>query len=91
MPDYSDTEADSGNMGWETRRKFLLFNKRLKAEDPESGRLRFPIRLGDIFGFAIDYNCVLYGFTHTFTLIRNFDNKDKIPRMVPRTITSGCL
>ena len=41
-----------------------------------SGYFRFSIRLEDIFGFATDYLRVMYGFTHTLTLIRNLNYKD---------------
>ena len=47
-------------------------------EDPASGKFRFSIRLEDIFGFATDYHRVMYGFTHTLTLIRNLNNKDAL-------------
>ena len=47
-------------------------------DDPASGKFRFSIRLEDIFGFATDYHRVMYGFTHTLTLIRNLNNKDAL-------------
>ena len=76
LPDDNKGEAAAANTGWEARRKFLFLNNRLEAEDPESGKFRFSIRLEDIFGFAADYDRVMYGFTHTLTLIRNLNNKD---------------
>ena len=76
VPDDGEGKADDKNIGWETRKKFLFLNNRLEAEDPDSGKFRFSIKLEDIFGFATDYNRVLYGFTHTLTLIRNLNNKD---------------
>ena len=78
LPDDGKGDADAKNDGWETRRNFLFLNNRQEAEDPDSGKFRFSVRLEDIFGFAADYNRVLYGFTHTLTLIRNLNNKDAL-------------
>ena len=78
VPDDSKGEAAKENTGWEERRKFLFLNNRPAgaAEDDGSGYFRFSIRLEDIFGFATDYLRVMYGFTHTLTLIRNLNYKD---------------
>ena len=46
------------------------------VEDPNSGSFRFSVRLEDIFGFATDYNRVMYGFVHTLTLVRNVNHND---------------
>ena len=72
--------AEATNTGYETRRNFLFLNNRPGEghEDPASGKFRFSIRLEDIFGFATDYHRVMYGFTHTLTLIRNLNNKDAL-------------
>ena len=78
QPDANKGEAAATNAGYEARRNFLFLNNRLEAEDPESGKFRFSIRLEDIFGFATDYDRVMYGFTHTLTLIRNLNNKDAL-------------
>ena len=48
------------------------------TEDTNSGSFRFSVRLEDIFGFATDYNRVMYGFVHTLTLVRNVNNKDAL-------------
>ena len=76
IPDDGKGDATDKNSGWEARRQFLFLNDRLEAEDPNAGSFRFSIRLEDIFGFATDYNRVMYGFTHTLTLIRNLNNKN---------------
>lgn len=78
LPDGNKGEADDDNSGWETRRKYLFLNNRLAGEDDDSGKFRFSVRLEDIFGFAADYNRVMYGFTHTLTLIRNLNNEDAL-------------
>ena len=78
LPDAGAGKAEAANDGWEARKKFLFLNNRLEAEDPESGKFRFSIRLEDIFGFAADYDRVMYGFTHTLTLIRNLNHKDAL-------------
>ena len=79
-PDGGPGDASDKNDGWETRRKFLFLNDRTGEghEEPASGKFRFLVRLEDIFGFAADYNRVMYGFTHTLTLIRNLNHKDAL-------------
>ena len=74
--DDSDGTAKDGNNGWDTRRDMLFKNNVVADEDPNSGSFRFSVRLEDIFGFASDYKRVMYGFTHTLTLIRNVNHKD---------------
>ena len=76
VPDDNAGEAAAANTGWEERRKFLFLNNRPTGEDEGSGYFRVSIRLEDIFGFATDYLRVMYGFTHTLTLIRNLNYKD---------------
>ena len=78
VPDTGKGDASDKNSGWETRRQFLFLNERLATgtEDANAGSFRFSVRLEDIFGFATDYNRVMYGFTHTLTLIRNLNNKN---------------
>ena len=77
-PDDDDGTAKDDNTGWEARRKILFANNVMATgvEDPNSGSFRFSIRLEDIFGFATDYNRVMYGFVHTLTLIRNLSHDD---------------
>ena len=73
-------EAKTDNTGYEARRKMLFVNNKVAtaAEDPNSGSFRFSVRLEDIFGFATDYDRVLYGFVHTLTLVRNINYKDAL-------------
>ena len=80
LPDDDAGEAKKDNNGWETRRKMLFENNVMPdgTEDPDSGKFRFSIRLSDIFGFATDYNKIMYGFVHTLTLVRNLNNKDAL-------------
>ena len=47
-------------------------------KDRASGYFRIYIKLEDILGFASDYHRVMYGFTHTLTLIRNLNHKDAL-------------
>ena len=77
-PDDDDGTAKDENDGWEDRKKMLFGNNVMGTgvEDPNSGSFRFSVRLEDIFGFATDYNRVMYGFTHTLTLVRNLNHKD---------------
>ena len=78
VPDDDTGEAKDDNSGWETRRKMLFENNvfAVGVEDPNSGSFRFSVRLEDIFGFATDYNRVMYGFVHTLTLVRNVNHND---------------
>ena len=79
-PDDDDGSAKDDNGGWNARRNLLFKNNVVaaSAEDPNSGSFRFSIRLEDIFGFATDYNRVMYGFVHTLTLIRNVNHNDAL-------------
>ena len=58
----------------------MFLNDRTGAghEEPASGKFRFSVRLEDIFGFAADYNRVMYGFIHILTFIRNLNHKDAL-------------
>ena len=66
--DFADT-----NKGANWRRAFLI-----KESDPK-GSFSFIVPLKHIFGFAEDYDKVVYGFKHTLTLVRKND-KDAIFR-----------
>lgn len=57
-------------------RKIVL----LKAPVP-AGTFSFRIPLRHIFGFAEDYNKVVYGFKHQLSLYRKADDNDSIQRM----------
>ena len=77
VPDSNDGEAKTENSGWDARRRIMFANNTVaNTEDPNSGSFRFSVRLEDIFGFATDYNRVMYGFVHTLTLIRNLNHDD---------------
>ena len=80
VPDDADGSAKDDNSGWDVRRNMLFKNNAIDApaEDPNSGSFRFSVRLEDIFGFATDYNRVMYGFVHTLTLIRNVNHLDAL-------------
>ena len=81
VPDDDDGSAKDDNNGWNVRRNMLFKNNAIIApatEDPNSGSFRFSVRLEDIFGFATDYNRVMYGFVHTLTLIRNVNHLDAL-------------
>ena len=67
---YKDTltTAEADNAGWEIRRNYII-----KKSDPK-GSFSFKIQLKHIFGFCEDYDKVVYGLKHAFTLTRNNDN-----------------
>ena len=78
LQDENKGEGAAANAGWETRRTFLSLYNRMEADDPDIKKFRFSVRLEDISGFAADYDCVMYGFNHTLTLIQNLNNKDAL-------------
>ena len=61
--DTSNDPADT-NKGFEKRQKFV-------SGTSPVGSFRFAVPLNHIFGFAEDYNKVLYGFVHTLVLTRS--------------------
>ena len=65
--DTTDTAAEA-NAGWEIRRNYII-----KNSDPK-GSFSFKIPLKHILGFCEDYDKVVYGLKHAFTLTRNIDN-----------------
>ena len=67
---YKDTltTAVADNTGFRIRRDYII-----KDSDPR-GTFSFRIPLKHIFGFCEDYDKVVYGLKHTFTLTRNNDN-----------------
>lgn len=60
------------NYGFELRHQILI-----KYPDPK-GTFSFRIPLKHIFGFAEDYNKIIYGFKHQLTLYRKSDDNDAI-------------
>ena len=63
----SITAAD-GNNGFIARHHYLI-----KSPDPK-GTFSFRIPLKHIFGFAEDYDKIVYGFRHVLTLVRKSDD-----------------
>ena len=66
----------TNNKGFKNRQFYLLndFGEGVGAK----GSFRFRIRLDHIFGFAEDYQKVLYGFTHTLILVRNSSSNNAL-------------
>ena len=73
--DTSDTPDDT-NLGFKKRRAYVINGPTSK------GTFRFAVRLDHIFGFAECYNSVIYGFTHSLTLIRSSTNNNALFRRV---------
>ena len=75
---YKDTgtaaAVDANNTGFGVRHGYII-----KKPDPK-GTFSFRIPLKHIFGFAEDYNKVVYGFRHVLTLVRK-SNDDAIFRL----------
>ncbi len=71
-----DTGDDTGatNKGFTTRQKYIV------SKPTPKGSFRFAIDLDHIFGFCEDYNKILYGFTHTLTLVRSSSDNNAIFR-----------
>ena len=67
-----DTTAEAdlvNNTGFRNRQDYII-----KQSKADKGTFSFCIPLSHIFGFADDYNKVLYGFKHTLNLVRKADN-----------------
>ena len=67
-----DTEAT--NEGFTTRQKYIV------SKPAPKGSFRFAIDLDHIFGFCEDYTKIMYGFTHTLTLVRSSSDNNAIYR-----------
>ena len=68
---YKDTSAAANlntNNGFAVRHAYII-----KQPDPK-GNFGFMVPMNHIFRFCEDYNKIVYGFTHTLTLIRKTDN-----------------
>ena len=66
--DTSDSTDPAVNTGFRNRQDYII------KQSTDKGTFSFCIPLNHIFGFADDYNKVLYGFKHTRTLVRKADN-----------------
>ena len=67
-------KADFTNKGFANRQKYIV------AKPPPQGAFRFAVDLEHIFGFCEDYEKVIYGFTHTLTLVRSRNDNNAIYR-----------
>ena len=70
-PDESDAAATT-NEGFKRRQTFFV------AKSDPIGSFRIAVPLKHIFGFADDYNKVLYGFVHTLVLNRSSSDKNAL-------------
>ena len=66
--DTADSTDPAVNTGFRSRQNYII------KQSTDKGTFSFCIPLNHIFGFADDYNKVLYGFKHTLTLNRKADN-----------------
>ena len=66
--DTADSTDAAVNTGFRNRQDYII------KQSTDKGTFSFCIPLNHIFGFADDYNKVLYGFKHTLTLVRKADN-----------------
>ena len=68
---FKDADAAAhltNNLGFAARHGYLI-----KTPDPK-GTFSFRIPLKHMFGFAEDYDKIVYGFRHVLTLVRKSDN-----------------
>ena len=70
----TDDNTNDTNTGFKSRREYII-----KKPNPK-GNFRFAIDLEHIFGFCEDYDKVLYGFTHTLTIVRTSSDNNAIYR-----------
>ena len=68
VPDSNEGTAAAENKAWERRRDYIL-----KTSVPV-GTFSFLIPLDHIFGFAEDYDKVMYGFRYTLSMVRTNSN-----------------
>ena len=66
-PDTDKTAEASTNKGFAARKKWIF------GETSDKGSFTFRIPLKYIFGFAFDYNRVIYGFNQCLSLVRQSD------------------
>ena len=71
--DTSTAAADT-NVGFKRRREHII------PKPTPNGTFAFGIDMEHVFGFAEDYNKVVYGFRHTLTMVRKASNDDAIFR-----------
>ena len=65
-PDTSTEIDDTKNLGFKTRQNYIL-----GSEPDPLGSFQISVPLKRIFGFADDYNKILYGFNHSIILTRS--------------------
>ena len=70
----TDTTCTDTNTGFKSRQQFII------GKPYPKGVFRFAIDLEHIFGFCEDYDKVLYGFTHTLTMVRTSNDNNAIYR-----------
>lgn len=74
---YKDTSSNAqlnDNLGFKVRHHYIVI-----SPDPK-GTFSFTVPLKHIFGFADDYDKIIYGFKHTLTLVRK-TSEDAIFRL----------
>lgn len=70
----TSTAAANANTGFKKRHDYII------EKAAPKGNFRFSINLEHLFGFCEDYDKVLYGFTHTLTLVRSGSDNNAIFR-----------
>ena len=68
----TNDQPEPSNTGFNSRQDYII-----KKPVPR-GSFRFAIDLEHIFGFCEDYDKVMYGFTHTLTLVRTSSDNNAI-------------
>lgn len=71
--DTGDGKVGDQNAGYTARHKWFFSSTPV-------GTFRVAIPLSHIFGFAFDYNKVIYGLTHTLTFVRNSSDNNALIR-----------
>ena len=75
--DTKDSAVLTENDGFKARHAYII------ATSVPIGSFRIAIDLEHIFGFCEDYDKVMYGFTHTLTLVRGASSNNAIYRANP--------
>lgn len=72
IPDHGDKGCVKGNTGYQERHDLIV------ADYPELGTFTAAIPLSHIFGFAENYEKIMYGMKHELILHRSHDANDAI-------------
>ena len=78
-------KSDKDNLGFQARHDYII------EKPTPKGSFSFVIPLNHVFGFADDYDKVLYGLRHVLTLVRKGSSNDAIFRAGTAALVDGVV